>query len=82
MKPKKGEHRYDPILLEPDLDEARAGELVGRTARAMQSLRARGAGPDYYKLRPDPKAPVRYKYEDLKKWMAEQIRRVEPGETT
>jgi hypothetical protein len=79
MKPTKGAHRYDPIVLEAEI---RAGELVGRSARAMQSLRARGKGPVYFKTGEGPKAPVRYKYEDLRRWMQDQTRRVEPGKLT
>jgi hypothetical protein len=75
----KGQNRYDALAPEADLDERRAGELIGRSARAMQSLRARGAGPRYYKTRPDNKAPVRYKYSDLRDWMAKQVRLVEPN---
>jgi hypothetical protein len=79
MKPPTGEHRYDALVPVADLDERRAAEYLGLSARALQSLRYRGKGPVYYKIGDGPKARVAYRYDDLRTWQRGRVRRIEPG---
>lgn len=56
---------------DPLLAEAPAGEVLGGISpKTLQAWRASGRGPRFVKLGAGPRAPVRYRLSELRRWLA------------
>jgi predicted DNA-binding transcriptional regulator AlpA len=58
----------------PDiLDTAGAAEYLGLSCPTLERMRLTGNGPQYAKLTPGPRGPVRYRKTDLDTWLAKRL---------
>ena len=58
----------------PDiLDTAGAAEYLGLSAPTLNRFRVSGNGPQYAKLTPGNRGPVRYRRADLDAWMVSKL---------
>lgn len=63
---------------DPLLDEYAAARLVGVSPVALKSERKRGSGPPYMHVGEGKRPAVRYRRDDLLKWVAG--RRIDPSQ--
>ncbi|MET9617557.1 helix-turn-helix domain-containing protein [Kitasatospora indigofera] len=52
------------------LTPAEAAELARVTVQTLANYRYRGIGPAFSKLSPGRSGPIRYRREDVEKWLA------------
>ena len=58
----------------PDiLDTAGAAKYLGLACPTLVRMRLTGNGPQYAKLSPGPRGPVRYRRADLDAWLASRL---------
>ncbi|NBC37749.1 helix-turn-helix domain-containing protein [Novosphingobium sp. FSY-8] len=55
------------------LDTAGAAEYLGLSCPTLERLRLTGNGPQYAKLSPGKRGPVRYRRDDLDAWVASRL---------
>jgi len=55
------------------LDTAGAAEYLGVSCPTLERLRANGSGPQFAKLIPGRRGPVRYRRADLDEWLAARL---------
>lgn len=55
------------------LDTAGAAEYLGLSCPTLERFRLTGNGPQFAKLSPGPRGPVRYRRSDLDSWVASRL---------
>ena len=55
------------------LNTAKAAEYLSLSCPTLERLRLTGDGPQYAKLTPGPRGPVRYRRADLDTWLASRL---------
>ncbi|MBN9142266.1 MULTISPECIES: helix-turn-helix transcriptional regulator [unclassified Novosphingobium] len=55
------------------LDTAGAAEYLGLSCPTLERFRLTGNGPQFAKLSPGPRGPVRYRRADLDAWVASRL---------
>ncbi|WP_298169327.1 helix-turn-helix domain-containing protein [Novosphingobium sp.] len=55
------------------LDTAGAAEYLGLSTPTLERMRLHGNGPQFAKMSPGPRGPVRYRRADLDAWVATRL---------
>lgn len=55
------------------LDTSGAAQYLGLSTPTLERWRLTGTGPQYAKLSPGPRGPVRYRRADLDAWAASRL---------